>query len=138
MRKLILSWLASCILLSGTTAIASADEYCSDATLRGTYISSANGTQAGKPVASIVMVFADGAGHSVIKRKNADNSEALVKGTYHIARNCRADVRDSDGRPLTYFVAPSGDGYVFVITSGVIEAGDAKRVSKGNLLGVKP
>ncbi len=134
MRKLVLFPLTSSLVFFGGSAVASMDEYCNVATLRGTYISSASGTQAGTPIATIVMAFHDGNGHIIVKRKNADNSEALVKGTYHLGRNCRADIKNSDGRTLTYFVAPSGDGYAFVVTSGVTEAGDAKRVSQSNLL----
>ncbi|KAF2989869.1 hypothetical protein MJC1_03007 [Methylocystis sp. MJC1] len=135
MKSAVICSLAAALALSG--AAFAADETCSDKTLQGSYIFSASGTDK-SPIAEAGMVGYDGAGNVVFKGKYSNNAEISLKGTYKISGNCRGEVRYEDGRTVTFFVTPSGDELTWVVTSGPILASNSWRVSKSDLIGMKP
>lgn len=135
MRNAIICSLAIALGL-GRAAIA-AEETCSEKTLQGSYIISASGTDK-SPIAEAGMVGYDGAGNVLFKGKYSNGSEISLKGTYKISGNCRGEVRYEDGRTVTFFAAPSGDHLSWVVTSGPILASNSRRVSKNDLIGMKP
>ena len=136
MRSAIIYSLAITLVI-GHAAFASADEACSNRTLYGSYILSANGVDK-TPIAEAGMAVYDGAGNILFKAKYASNLEISLKGTYNVAKNCRGEVTYEDGRTVTLFIAPSGDEYSWVVTSGPVLASNSRRVSKSDLIGMKP
>jgi hypothetical protein len=124
-------------LVVGRATFASADEACSNRTLDGSYILSASGVDK-TPIAEAGMVAYDGAGNVLFKGMYASKSEISLKGTYKVEKNCRGEVTYEDGRTVTLFIAPSGDELSWVVTSGPILASNSRRVSKRNLIGMKP
>ncbi len=142
MRKLALSSLACSLFLVSGSALASGDETCSTSTLQGSYIFFANGRDSNKPgnipIAYAGMTYYDGNGHATASAKYADNTELSGNGTYHVMKNCRVQIRYENARTLTYFLAPSGEEFTWVATSGPIWASSARRVSRSNLIAIKP
>lgn len=136
MGNLVLCPLAASLVLV-SAAVAYGSEGCSNKTLQGTYIFSAAGNDK-TPIAFAGMLVYDGAGNALFKGKQANNAEISLKGTYTVEKNCRGEIRYEDGRTLTYFIAPSGDELSWVITSGPVVASSSRRVSKKDLIGMKP
>ncbi len=136
MRKLVIVPLVSGLLCN--VAVVSADEYCSNETLESSYIFSAVGSDGKVPIAYTGMEFFDGGGHATIVAKYSDTSKTSLKGVYHVTKDCRGEIAYKGGRTAILFLAPSGDGFAYVITSGPILASTARRVSKSNLIGIKP
>lgn len=134
MRSAVLCSLAVTLAL-GPAALAA--ETCSEKTLQGSYIFSATGADK-SPIAEAGMVGYDGAGNVLFKGKYSNGSEISLKGAYKISGNCRGEVRYEDGRTVTFFVTPSGDELSWVVTSGPILASNSWRVSKDDLIGMKP
>jgi hypothetical protein len=124
-------------LVIGSAGFASGGEACSNKTLHGSYILSANGIDK-MPIAEAGMVVYDGAGNVLFKGKYASKSEISLKGTYKVEENCRGEVTYEDGRTVTLFIAPSGDEISWVVTSGPILASNSRRVSKKDLIGMRP
>ena len=79
------------------------------------------------------MVY-DGKGNAKFTASFADGSETTLGGTYSVDATCKGQVTYEDGRTAAYFVSPSGDELVYVLTSGSFVASHAKRVSKDQLL----
>ncbi len=136
MRKLVIVPLVSGLLCN--VAVVSADEYCSNKTLEGSYIFSAVGSDGKVPTAYAGMEFFDGDGHVTIVAKYSDNSNTSLKGVNRVTKNCRVEIAYKGGRTATLFLTPSGDGFAYVITSGPTLASIARRISKDNLIGIKP
>ncbi len=142
MRKLIVASIISTLFFAGGTNLASAEEACSNSTLRGSYIFFANGRNSTKPgnipIAYAGMTYYDGNGHVMASAQFADKTALSGNGSYSVRKNCQVKVRYLDGRTLTYFLAPSGDEFTWVATSGPIWASSARRVSLENLITEKP
>lgn len=135
MRSAVMCSLAMA-LITGPAAAAS-QQSCNDGTLHGSYILSANGMDK-TPISEAGMIFYDGSEQVSFKGKYANNAEISLKGKYEVAKNCRGEVTYEDGRTVTLFIAPSGDEISWVVTSGPILASNSKRVSKNDLVGMKP
>ncbi len=96
------------------------------------------------------MEFLDGHGHSLETIVNADKTELPLRGVISppeigglksrltVGEPTRFLLRPSGDEIAYLFLAPSSDGFVYVITSEPIVASSARRVSKNNLIGVKP
>ncbi len=142
MQKLVLSSLACSLCLVSGSAIASDNETCSTSTLQGSYIFFANGRDSNKPgnvpIAYAGMSYYDGNGHATASAKYADKTELSGNGAYHVMKNCQVRIRYENGRTLTYFLAPSGNEFTWVATSGPIWASSARRVSRSNLIATTP
>jgi hypothetical protein len=116
---------------------AGAGRGCNTSTLIGSYILAAHGmTDAGEyaqHVAYVGMVVYDGKGNVKFVASFADGTETSLVGKYSVARNCKGAVTYENDRTATYFVSPTGDELVYVITSGSVVASSARRVSREQL-----
>ena len=125
------------LYFSAHSAVAAADT-CSNSTLVGSYILAADGAKGSvstsERLAYVGMVVYDGKGNVKFTASFADGSETTLGGSYAVDPTCKGRVTYEDGRTAAYFVSPSGDDLVYVLTSGSFVASHAKRVSKDQLL----
>ncbi len=135
MRTIVIYALAT--LLVNHAALAAEVKACSNKTLHGSYILSANGVDK-TPIAEAGMIAYDGAGNVLFKGTYSNKSEISLKGTYKVESSCRGEVTYEDGRTVTLFIDPSGNEIAWVVTSGPILASNSRRVSQKDLLGIKP
>jgi hypothetical protein len=127
-----------------TAAADDASEFCSLASLHGSYAWSATSQSASGPTSSSGMESYDGAGHMKwynITSNGAYSYTSSGTGTYTIGTNCIATVTYDyngvqSGLPWTYFVAPDGSGYYWNNNqeAGTIAAGRVDRISHAQLL----
>ncbi len=137
MKKLILRSLALGLAFSGGLTAASADQACSEKTLLGSYIYSGSGPDKdNKPSASAGIDYFDGNGRIIWTATDSTGKSATGNGSYFV-KGCKAEVKFSTGVNNTFFVAPSGDIFVWVVTNGSTIAGPARRVSEENIVGKK-
>lgn len=131
-------------LILSVFSASAAETGCSLQTLEGTYVFSGRGWtksegKVSRPIAYIGMLSYDGKGKVVAKfRYESDKATQSVKGSYTISKNCEAEVTLKNGRRAIYFVSPSGEGFSFVVTSGIVVSGDARRISREMLLKETP
>ncbi len=139
MKKLLTPWLAfGLVCFGGSTPASAGQDGCSETTLLGSYTFFVVGTDKdGKPFARAGMEYYDGKGGIILTERLATGEAVNRTGSYHIDSRCKAQARYSDKTSYTYFVAPSGDFFDWVATSGNIIAGSETRVSMGNLVGRK-
>ncbi len=126
------------IFCAGLHAAAADPGGCNDGALLGSYIFFVTGTDHdGKPFARAGMEYYDGKGNMVFTETLATGDRVNGAGSYQVDRSCRARVRYSDQTTYNFFVAPAGEVFDWVATSGNAIAGAEKRVSKDNLVGAK-
>ncbi|WP_395685082.1 hypothetical protein [Aestuariivirga sp.] len=135
MRKL--NWsigLALCSIYSKNTAVAEVS--CNTATLTGSYIISALGTNDGSAAAYVGMISYDGRGSYRIRIHFAGPSQTTTQdtGTYIHLGGCEFEATANSGRSAHYFVAPTGDWFKYVMKSGGNMLGDAQRISSDLLI----
>jgi len=120
------------LAISANSALAAA-QTCNDSTLSGSYIFYAHGTtgegSSSSPTAYAAMIVYDGKGNAKFTASFSDRTEMTLRGVYSIDQNCKGRVTYEGGRTATYFVSPTGDDLVYVVTSGSVIASNAKRVS---------
>jgi hypothetical protein len=112
------------------SSAAFADE-CSVATLKGHYTYWAQGTDAaGKATAEVGQEHFDGAGNLSMSSSSAGTAEfSQDKGTYTVNGDCSGTSTYESGASYNFFVAPSGDNFVFTSTNeGIVQAGEDTRV----------
>ncbi len=137
MKKLLLRSLALGLAFSGGLTAASAGQACSEKTLLGSYIYSGSGPDKdNKPSASAGIDYFDGNGHIIWTATDSKGKSANGTGSYFV-KGCRAQVKFSTGVTNTFFLAPSGETFVWVVTNGSTVAGPAQRVSQENIVGKK-
>jgi hypothetical protein len=128
--------LGLCFFMSPAEAAASAS--CNNATLEGSYIFFANGrtgvSSSSDQVAYAAMIVYDGQGNAKFAAVYADGAEVTLLGEYSIDSDCKGRVTYENGRTAVYFVSPSGDDLVYVVTQGAVIASSVKRVSRDQLL----
>ena len=140
MKKLMISALAI-LCFTGYALEATAASYCSNATLKGTYLYSGQGAQRGQIKAYLEtgMETYDGMGKVV---NMYSNSESLTTnhdtGTYVVNGNCSGTVKYSSGTVLTIFVNPTGGNFTYIQTNvgDKLLSGEEKRVSTKAILSV--
>jgi hypothetical protein len=118
---------------------ASSRAKCSNATLKGTYLTAADGVEIkgdGKlPFAYASYVFFDGNGKAKGVVSSNFNGEASRKqsitGTYTVKADCTGTAIISDGTHYDQFIAPDGSKLTFVQThpKRFVSAGSAPRVT---------
>jgi hypothetical protein len=125
------------LYFSTHSGVAAADS-CSNSTLVGSYILAADGAKgassSSERLAYVGMVVYDGKENAKFTASFADGSEATFGGTYSVDATCKGQVTYEGGRTAAYFVSPSGDELVYVLTNGSFVSSHAKRVSKDQLL----
>ncbi len=135
MKKLLMPSLACGLALLRGPSAASAGEACSQRTLFGSYLFSDTGTDKdGKPIAYAGIDYFDGRGGMVWTSTNSLGVSSSGTGSYKV-RNCKAEAKFSNNSTNTFFLAPSGDEFVSVKTSGNVTADRSTRVSKTNIIG---
>lgn len=116
-----------------------ANEFCREASVKGSYIFFVQGMSAQNlPLAYAGMLVFDGKGKVEGVAKFSNDSEKAVQGSYKIEKSCRIAVDFPGFEKVTYFTGPTGDELVYVVTTGRTIASSAKRVSRNNLLALKP
>ncbi len=139
MKKLLTRSLAfGLVFFGGLTSASANQDGCSETTLVGSYTIFVVGTDKdGKPLARAGMEYYDGKGGIILTGTRATGEAVNRTGSYHVDSRCKAQATYSDKTSYTYFVAPSGDFFDWVATSGDIIAGRETRVSKDNLVELK-
>ncbi len=136
MKKLLASSIACSFVLFGGLPTASAGETCSQKTLFGSYLFSDTGTNKdGKPIAYAGIDYFDGKGGMVWTSTNSLGVSSSGTGSYKVVGNCKAEAKFSNNSTNTFFLAPSGDEFVSVKTSGNVTADRSTRVSMTNIIG---
>ena len=105
---------------------------CSVATLKGHYTYWLQGVGAdGKGFAEVGQEHYDGAGKVVNNAAVAGTSKIeTTAGTYTVNDDCSGTATYESGGTYNFFVAPSGDSFVFTSSKeGTIEAGENTRVA---------
>jgi hypothetical protein len=111
---------------------------CSEATLRGTYLFSLEGTKVGGkgrgPFAVAGQNVFDGHGNSRVVVTSSSNGKisrfVRVTGKITINADCTGTGTNSDGTTFDVFLAPDGSEFVFVQTNpGFVFAGSEHRVT---------
>jgi hypothetical protein len=127
LHTLAVAAIAGCAAFS-TAALA--DE-CSVATLKGHYTYWAQGTDAsGKATAEVGQEHFDGAGNLTMSGSTAGTAAFTQdKGTYTVNGDCSGTSTYESGATYNFFIAPSGDNFVFTSTNeGIVQAGEDTRV----------
>lgn len=104
---------------------------CSVATLKGHYTYWAQGTDAaGKATAEVGQEHFDGAGNLTSTNSTAGATAFTQdKGTYTVNEDCSGSSTYESGASYNFFIAPSGDNFVFTSTNeGIVQAGEDTRV----------
>ncbi|MCZ7626333.1 MAG: hypothetical protein C3F12_14550 [Candidatus Methylomirabilota bacterium] len=128
------------IITLGATVQAAADPkaYCSDKTLKGSYIFSIQGYQGAEPYpyASAGMFVFDGAGGIVdAVTRSTNRTTTRGTGTYSVGESCQGSMSLSSGNDYDIYVSPHGESFTFVRTSGNdVVASRADRVSHKQIL----
>ncbi len=142
MNKIVLSSMTCGVIFLCSSAIAADGEYCSNETLQGAYITFSNGRSGNQPgsapIASAEMIYYNGKGRYTGSSVSADKTETSPVGSYKVSKNCEVEVRPDRGGSVTYFLAPSGEEFVWVRTSGGVQASASRRVSRSNVIAAKP
>ena len=127
----------SVVLLSALVGFAAfgsaalAEDECSMATLKGHYTYWAQGTDAaGKATAEVGQEHFDGAGNISLTSSSAGSADFTQdKGTYTVNGDCSGTSTYASGASYNFFLAPSGDNFVFTSTNeGIVQAGEDTRV----------
>ena len=127
----------SVVLLSALVGFAAfgsaalAEDECSMATLKGHYTYWAQGTDAaGKATAEVGQEHFDGAGNISRTSSSAGSADFTQdKGTYTVNGDCSGTSTYASGASYNFFLAPSGDNFVFTSTNeGIVQAGEDTRV----------
>ncbi len=119
------------ILITVSSFGASAEDYCSLKTLKGTYTYSNQGFREGQPYASSGIMSFDGAG----KVRNTyttsvDRKQLSMKGTYTVEGNCTGTLKFETGTIHHLYLNPTGDSFNYMRASKeAVIASEAKRVS---------
>ena len=119
--------IATCAVLSSA---ALAGE-CSVATLKGHYTYWAQGTDAaGKATAEVGQEHYDGAGKLTSMNSTAGSTAfSQDNGTYTVNDDCSGTSTYDSGASYNFFIAPSGENFVFTSTNeGIVQAGENTRV----------
>ncbi len=136
MKKFLMPSLACGLALFGGASAASAGGTCNQRTLFGSYLFSDTGTDKdGKPIAYAGIDYFDGKGGMVWTSTNSLGVSSSGTGSYKVVGNCKAEAKFSNNSTNTFFLAPSGDEFVSVKTSGNVTADRSTRVSKTNIIG---
>jgi len=127
----------SVVLLSALVGFAAfgsaalAEDECSMATLKGHYTYWAQGIDAaGKATAEVGQEHFDGAGNISLTSSSAGSADFTQdKGTYTVNGDCSGTSTYASGASYNFFLAPSGDNFVFTSTNeGIVQAGEDTRV----------
>lgn len=121
------------VAFAGCAAISSAAlaGECSTATLKGHYTYWAQGADAdGKATAEVGQEHFDGAGNLTNTSSSAGSAAiSQDKGTYTVNEDCSGSSTYESGASYNFFIAPSGDSFVFTSTNeGIVQAGEDTRV----------
>ncbi|MDD2770171.1 MAG: hypothetical protein PHT19_15705 [Methylococcus sp.] len=132
------STLSACVfvLVLGGAFEASAKDYCSVKSLKGTYAYSSQGYYGGEPYAESGMESYNGAGNVI--NMYTDSLQKANMGdtaTYVVGADCSGTVTYSAGSVYNIYVSPNGDSMTYILTSGDgAIAGTSHRISNKLIL----
>lgn len=144
MKNKLISIACASLLSLATVQVSSADDYtqnsqgkkklskvCSLSTLKGRYLFSASGKDAGNDFSFAGSEQFDGNG-TITTKQSVNGSSAIIHitGTYTLDSDCTGSSSYSDNTHYNLFVSPDGSIFNYIQTDpGAIIAGEEKRIA---------
>ena len=109
--------------------------FCSNATLKGSYLYNEVGVLNGKPYAESGREVYDGKGGIVLSYRGSDGSGSVELAPYSVSTDCIGQAVYPDGQKATSFISPDGSRFTYTITAA---PGDQPTALSGSELRVAP